>query len=98
MTGLPEGWAETSIGALGKWGSGGTPKSDNKLFYGTVIGKANMNISGPMYDMTMDISGEPTDSSRVYIATGASRESAEADFIVWKEYGKEMEGVLELLG
>ena len=68
-----------------------TTSVDNKLFYGTVIGKANMNISGPMYDMTMDISGEPTDSSRVYIATGASRESAEADFIVWKEYGKEME-------
>jgi type I restriction enzyme S subunit len=37
MTGLPEGWAETSIGALGKWGSGGTPKSDNKLFYGGEI-------------------------------------------------------------
>ena len=37
MSGLPEGWAETSIAALGKWGSGGTPKSDNKSFYGGEI-------------------------------------------------------------
>ena len=64
---------------------------DNKLFYGSVIGKVNMSITGPMYDMNMDISGEPTDSSRIYIATGSSRESADADFIVWKEYGKEMQ-------
>lgn len=68
-----------------------TNSVDNKLFYGKVIGKATMSITGPMYDMNMDINGEPTDSSKVYIATATSRESAEADFIVWKEYGKEME-------
>ncbi|ULQ53505.1 translocation/assembly module TamB domain-containing protein [Flavihumibacter fluvii] len=68
-----------------------TTAVDNKLFYGSVIGKANMNFTGPGYDMTMDISGEPTDSSKIYIATGSGRESADADFIVWKEYGKEME-------
>lgn len=67
-----------------------TTAVDNSLFYGSVIGKANMNFTGPQYDMNMDISGEPTDSSKVYIATGTSRESADADFIVWKEYGKEM--------
>ncbi|MFD2524503.1 translocation/assembly module TamB domain-containing protein [Flavihumibacter stibioxidans] len=68
-----------------------TTSLDNKYFYGNVVGKANMRFSGPMYDMNMDVSGEPTDSSNIYIATGSSRQSAEADFIVWKEYGKEME-------
>ncbi|MBZ5856709.1 translocation/assembly module TamB domain-containing protein [Flavihumibacter profundi] len=68
-----------------------TTKVDNKLFYGNVIGKANMSFSGPTYEMNMDISGEPTDSSKIYIATESGRESAEADFIVWKQYGKEME-------
>ncbi len=67
-----------------------TKASDNNLFYGSVIGKAALNLTGPQYDMNMDISGEPTDSSKVYIATGGGRESAEADFIVWKQYGKEM--------
>lgn len=71
-----------------------TTNSDNKLFYGSVIGKANMSFTGPGYDMTMDISGAPTDSSKIYIATETGRESAEADFIVWKQYGKEMEDFL----
>lgn len=67
-----------------------TKSTDNNLFYGNVIGRANMKFSGPMYDMHMEISGEPTDSSNIYIATETSRQNAEADFIVWKEYGKEM--------
>lgn len=64
---------------------------DNKLFYGSVVGKANMSFTGPGYDMNLDISGAPTDSSKIFIATGSGRESADADFIVWKKYGKEME-------
>ncbi|ULQ57066.1 translocation/assembly module TamB [Flavihumibacter rivuli] len=68
-----------------------TTNIDNKLFYGTVIGKAELSFSGPMDDMEMAISGEPTAASTVYLATSSGRESAEADFIVWKEYGKEME-------
>lgn len=67
-----------------------TTPLDNKLFYGNVIAKANLSFSGPAYDMAMDISGEPTDSSKIYIATETGRESAEASFIVWKQYGKEM--------
>ncbi len=67
-----------------------TTAVDNSLFYGNVIGRANMKFSGPMYDMLMEISGEPTDSSNIYIATETSRQNADADFIVWKEYGKEM--------
>ena len=38
----------------------------------------------------MYIKGEPTDSSNIFIPTTTSRESADADFIVWKVYGKEM--------
>lgn len=68
-----------------------TTAADNDLFYGNVIGRADMTFNGPEYDMAMNISGEPTDSSKVYIATKTSRESADADFIVWKQYGKEME-------
>ncbi|HEY8398767.1 MAG TPA: translocation/assembly module TamB domain-containing protein, partial [Flavihumibacter sp.] len=72
-----------------------TQAADNSMFYGNVIGKANMKFSGPLYDMQMDISGEPTDSSNIYIATETSRQNAEADFIVWKEYGTEMTPVRE---
>lgn len=61
------------------------------VFYGTVIAKANMNFSGPMEDMVMNIKGEPADSSELSIRSGSSRESGEASFLVWKIYGREME-------
>jgi len=64
--------------------------TDNNQFYGTMIGRANVKLYGPQDDLQMDIKGEPTDSSYIYIPTNTSRESADADFIVWKVYGKEM--------
>jgi TamB, inner membrane protein subunit of TAM complex len=67
-----------------------TRVTDNNQFYGTLIGKAAISISGPQENLQMYIKGEPTDSSNIYIPTTTSRESADADFIVWKVYGKEM--------
>ncbi|MBU8900840.1 restriction endonuclease subunit S [Corallococcus sp. M34] len=34
---LPQGWAETTLGALGRWSSGGTPSRGNSAFYGGKI-------------------------------------------------------------
>jgi TamB, inner membrane protein subunit of TAM complex len=67
-----------------------TKITDNNQFFGTMIGKANLNLTGPQEDLQMYIKGEPTDSSNIYLPTNTSRESADADFIVWKVYGKEM--------
>lgn len=64
--------------------------TDNNQFYGTLIGRANVRLTGPQEDLQMYIKGEPTDSSNIFIPTTTSRESADADFIVWKVYGKEM--------
>lgn len=67
-----------------------TKATDNNQFYGTVIGKARMTLTGPEEGMIMNIKGEPTDSSNIYLPPSISRESAESDFIIWKVYGKEM--------
>jgi hypothetical protein len=67
-----------------------TKITDNNQFYGTLIGKANIKLTGPQEDLEMYIKGAPTDSSNIYLPTTTSRESTEADFIVWKVYGKEM--------
>ena len=40
--------------------------------------------------MGIKIIAEPVDSSHIYIPTNATRESANADFIVFKQYGTEM--------
>jgi hypothetical protein len=60
-------------------------------YFGHVIAKANMTLTGPLADMRMDIEGEPADSSSLYINTQTGKESGQADFIVWKVYGREMQ-------
>ncbi len=70
-----------------------TNPNDNSQFYGTAIGKATMNIDGPQENMHLSIAAEPVDSSHIYIPTTTARESGEADFIVFKQYGTEMKEV-----
>ena len=35
--GLPPGWTVTTLGAVGRWGSGGTPKTSDRSYYGGAI-------------------------------------------------------------
>ena len=70
-----------------------TTKKDNNTFYGKVIGKATLLLSGSAEDITMDISGEPsrTDSSHIYLLSGASVESGIVDYIDFIQFGSQME-------
>lgn len=68
-----------------------TKAKDNSQFYGRAIGKANLSFKGPETACKMNIIAEATDSSHIYIPNTASKESAAADFIVFKQYGTEME-------
>ncbi len=68
-----------------------TGPTDNKLFYGNIIAKATVSFTGPLQNMQMNIKGEPTDTSNIFLPIGSSRESGDADFIVWKVYGTEMQ-------
>lgn len=70
-----------------------TTKKDNSQFYGKVVGRATMILDGPVTDMRMDITGEPslTDSSHVFIPTGSSQETGKIEYIQFIEYGSRME-------
>jgi hypothetical protein len=72
-----------------------TRSPDNDLFYGRAVAKVAFDLTGPMNDMLMRISGEPTDSSVVTIKNTESRESGEADFIRFKTYGQQMEDLVD---
>jgi hypothetical protein len=67
-----------------------TKATDNNQFFGTVIGKARITLTGPENNMKMDIKGAPTDSSNIYLPPSVTRESGEADFLQWKVYGTEI--------
>ncbi|MBK9533413.1 MAG: translocation/assembly module TamB domain-containing protein [Chitinophagaceae bacterium] len=70
-----------------------TTKRDNNQFYGKVIGKALMTLNGPVTDMRMNITGEPSavDSSHIFIPTSNSQETGKIDYIDFIQYGSKME-------
>ncbi len=68
-----------------------TNKINNDVFYGRVVGRVNFLFNGPEENMKMYITGAPVDSSRMTIVTsGTSKQSGEVDYIVWRQYGREM--------
>ncbi|MBX3241769.1 MAG: translocation/assembly module TamB domain-containing protein [Chitinophagaceae bacterium] len=67
-----------------------TTRSDNSTFYGNAIGKVNFRLRGPDNEMRMTITGQPVDSSHIFITSSSAKESANADYIIWKQYGREM--------
>ncbi len=67
-----------------------TKATDNQQFYGRAIGKASLSFKGPEKDAKMKIAAEANDSSHIYIPSSVSKESGQADFIVFKQYGREM--------
>jgi autotransporter translocation and assembly factor TamB len=68
-----------------------TNKINNDVFYGSAVARMNFRLNGPEENMKMYLVGEPVDSSRITILTStASKESEDVDYIVWRQYGREM--------
>ena len=67
-----------------------TTQESNQPFYGTAKGKASLSFKGPESNAKMIIIGEANDSSHIVILNSDSKESADADFIVFKQFGEEM--------
>ncbi len=67
-----------------------TTAKDNKEFYGHVIGDADMRLDGPISNLKMNISGQPTDSSHIYLPTGDVAETGKINYIEFLQFGREM--------
>lgn len=70
-----------------------TTKKDNTMFYGKVVGRAELTLNGPVENMIMNITGEPsrTDTSHIYLLSGSSVESGVVDYIDFIQFGTRME-------
>jgi len=68
-----------------------TKAIDNEQFYGNAIGKASLSFKGPESGCKMTIVAESNDSSHIVLPNSTSKESGAADFIVFKQYGTEMQ-------
>ncbi len=71
-----------------------TKAKDNDHFYGNVIGKATLNLTGPQENLQMNITGEAVDVSHIYIPTDNSRQNTDADYIIFKQYGTQPKPVV----
>src|SRR5690606_21888868 len=67
-----------------------TTARDNKQFYGNMIGQAELSLNGPVSDMRMSLTGEPTDSSHIYLPIGETAETGTLDYIEFIKFGREM--------
>jgi len=74
-----------------------TTKRDNSQFYGKVIGQAVMTLNGPVTDMRMNITGQPSlfDTSHIFIPSSNSQEIGKIDYIDFIQYGSKMEDELK---
>ena len=68
-----------------------TKQKDNKLFYGRAIGKVFVSFKGPEKKAYLKMVAEANDSSHLYIPNSINKESGNADFIVFKKYGVEVQ-------
>lgn len=64
---------------------------DNQNFYGNAVGRGSFEMTGPVNNLVMKIAAEPTDSSHISITSTTSRESGQADYIIFKQYGRAQE-------
>ncbi|HEX7458456.1 MAG TPA: translocation/assembly module TamB domain-containing protein [Ginsengibacter sp.] len=71
-----------------------TTSKDNKEFYGSLIGDAELSLNGFVTDMKMNITGRPTDSSHIYLPTGETAETGSLDYIEFTKLGHEMKADL----
>ena len=83
-------------GNPGKFTLLNTTLKDNNEFYGHVIGDAEMYLDGPISDMRMNITGEPTDSSHIYLPTGDVAETGKINYIEFVKFGREMNSDLSV--
>ncbi|TDW96531.1 translocation/assembly module TamB domain-containing protein [Dinghuibacter silviterrae] len=70
-----------------------TTARDNKNFYGKAVARVNASLTGPESNILLKINrAEAVDSSNIYLPNGASKAGSLPTFIVFKEYGREMQG------
>ncbi|MES2648418.1 MAG: translocation/assembly module TamB domain-containing protein [Bacteroidota bacterium] len=72
-----------------------TSGKDNELFFGKAIARATFDLTGPLNNMNIRMSATPTDSSHIYISNKTTRETGNADFVVFKTYGTEMQAQVD---
>jgi hypothetical protein len=57
--------------------------SHNKMFYGTAFASGNVDITGPMSDISMSVKARPDENTNIVIPISTGESTAESDFITF---------------
>ncbi len=60
---------------------------ENPLFYGNLIAKAHVTMTGPLQNMRMDIFAEPAGPSQLFLPIGATGAAATYNYVSFASYG-----------
>ncbi len=66
-----------------------TNELDNGLYYGTVIANGSMYVSGPIQNLTMDVTATTLAGSNLTLPIKGSFDASQYDYIQFKKYGEE---------
>lgn len=59
---------------------------ENPLFYGNLIAKAHVTMTGPLQNMRMDIFAEPAGPSQLFLPVGATGAAATYNYVTFASY------------
>lgn len=71
-----------------------TDRTQEEVYYGVARGTVNMQLRGPQSDLVLSMQAKASerDSSYITLLSESGRESGSADFLIEREYGREMIG------
>ncbi len=77
-----------------------TNRSNDEVYYGIARGTVNLQLRGPQSDLVLNMQARASDrdSSYLTLLSETGRESGEADFLIEREYGREMSGNESIAG
>lgn len=77
-----------------------TSRSQNEVYYGVARGTTNLQLRGPQSDLLLSMQAKSSDrdSSYITLLSEQGRESGNADFLIEREYGREITGADNLGG
>jgi hypothetical protein len=67
-----------------------TTAVDNSIYYGNAFVTGRIQLTGPLRDLQMTLNISPDEGTHIYLPLSDSNDIGKHDFVVFKQYGKEL--------
>lgn len=70
-----------------------TTAQDNPVYYGDAFAGGRVNLTGPLKDLQMTVTISPHKGTHIYLPLSDAEDIGKHDFVIFKQYGKELKAV-----